>query len=104
MDQSKLIDALAERGMDELLLHLAETGEFDDPATPRMIEVGQRTIALRDPALSSAERREAFDAARLALRGLIDDPEMAELARDEVEALEAARPALEENMRLALIP
>lgn len=77
LDQSKLIDALAERGMDELLLHLAQTGEFDDPATPRLIEVGQRNIALRDPALSSAERLEAFDAARSALRGLIDDPEMA---------------------------
>ena len=37
-------------------------------------------------------------------RELLDDPEMAALARDEVAALEAARPALEEKMRLALIP
>lgn len=77
LDQSKLIDALAERGMDELLLHLAETGDFDDPATPRLIEVGQRSIALRAPSLDAAGRREAFNAARVALRGLIDDPEMA---------------------------
>ena len=77
LDQSKLIDALAERGMDELLLHLAETGKFDDPATPRLIEVGQRTIALRDPALTPAERFEAFEGARSALRELIDNPEMA---------------------------
>lgn len=77
LDQSKLIDALTERGMDELLLHLAETGEFSDPATPRLIEIGQRSIAYRDRTLTGPQRLEGFDAARDALRALIDDPELA---------------------------
>ena len=39
-----------------------------------------------------------------AARAMLDDPEMAELAEEEVKTLEAAKPALEEKMRLALIP
>ncbi|MEM7524946.1 MAG: peptide chain release factor 1 [Pseudomonadota bacterium] len=37
-------------------------------------------------------------------KAMLDDPEMADLAADEIAALEAAKPALEEAMRLALIP
>lgn len=77
LDQSKLIDALSDRGMDELLLHLAETGEFSDAAEPKLIRVGQLRSASRDPQRSAAERLEAFDESRRVLRELIDDPEMA---------------------------
>ncbi|MEL6793584.1 MAG: peptide chain release factor 1, partial [Pseudomonadota bacterium] len=35
---------------------------------------------------------------------MLDDAEMAELAREEIAELETAKPALEEKMRLALIP
>lgn len=78
LDQSKLIDALSDRGMDELLLHLAETGEFADAAEPRLIKVGQLRSASRDPKRTAAQRLEAFDESRRVLRGLIDDPEMAD--------------------------
>ncbi|MEO0362374.1 MAG: PCRF domain-containing protein, partial [Pseudomonadota bacterium] len=39
-----------------------------------------------------------------AAEGMLDDPEMAELAKEEIASLEAERPRLEEKMRLALIP
>lgn len=39
-----------------------------------------------------------------AAEAMLDDPEMAELAREEIAVLAEARPGLEENMRLALIP
>lgn len=76
LDQSKLIDALSDRGMDELLLHLAETGEFADAAEPVLIQIGQLRSAARDPQLTGRERLEKFNQARQLLRGLIDDPAM----------------------------
>ncbi len=39
-----------------------------------------------------------------AAEDMLSDPEMKSLARDEIHALEARRPALEEAMRVALIP
>ncbi|MEM9196892.1 MAG: peptide chain release factor 1 [Pseudomonadota bacterium] len=39
-----------------------------------------------------------------AAQGLLDDPEMAELARDEIADLEARLPQMERDLRLALLP
>lgn len=78
LDQSKLIDALAQRGMGELLSHLAQTGDFDDPAGGRLIEAGGHRVVMNDPTRPRAERREAFAGARAALRALVDDPKLAD--------------------------
>lgn len=54
-----------------------------------------------------AEQAQAYLAAlsdREAAEAMLDDPEMAELARDEIEALDRDLPAQEAQMRLALIP
>ncbi len=76
LDPSKLIDALSDRGMDELLVHLAETGEFTDAAEPVLIQIGQLRSAARDPILTGQERLDKFNQARQMLRGLIEDPAM----------------------------
>lgn len=76
LDQTKLIDALSDRGMQELLVHLAETGEFADAAEPVLIQIGQLRSDARDPQLTGQQRLEKFNQARRLLRGLIDDPAM----------------------------
>ncbi|MEO0514116.1 MAG: hypothetical protein AAF086_02325 [Planctomycetota bacterium] len=76
LDQSKLIDALSDRGMDELLVHLAETGDFADAAEPVLVQIGQLRSAARDPKLTGQERLDKFNQARQMLRGLIEDPAM----------------------------
>ena len=75
LDQSKLIDGLAERNMRELLLHLAETGDFADPTEPRLIEIGQYRIDYQDTDKPLEERIAAFNQAREALQALIEDPQ-----------------------------
>lgn len=77
LDQSKLIKELAERNMSSLLLHLADTGSFEDAAEPRLITIGQHRIAFQDASRTVEERLEALAAARAEYRELIDSPEFA---------------------------
>jgi len=69
-------DAWSDRGMDELLVHLAETGEFADDAEPVLLQVGQLRSAARGSKLTGQERLDKFNQARQLLRGLIDAPAM----------------------------
>ena len=78
LDQSKLIDGLAERNLRELLLHLADTGDFDDPTEPRLIEIGQYRIDYQNTDKPVDQRIEAFNQAREALQNLIDNPQFAD--------------------------
>ena len=53
------------------------------------------------------EQIRAYRAAReeaLAARAMLDDPEMRELAQEELDALEARLPAMEAALQLALLP
>ncbi len=77
LDPSKLIDGLSDRGMSELLLHLAETGEFDDPTQPLLIRIAQHRLRFRDAALPLADRLAAVRGARESLETLINDPRFA---------------------------
>jgi tetratricopeptide (TPR) repeat protein len=78
LDQSKLIDGLAQRGLSEMLFHLAETGEFDDASEPRLLEVGQFRIIFNDPDRPIEDRIEAFEQARRILTDLTSDPQFDE--------------------------
>ncbi|MEO1059748.1 MAG: hypothetical protein AAFY28_22825, partial [Actinomycetota bacterium] len=70
-----LLGSLISTRLDELLLHLAETGDFDNAIEPQLIRIGRLRIASQDPALPAEERLERFDEARRELQALIDDPE-----------------------------
>lgn len=88
LDPGTLIDALAQEGMGELLLHLVQTEQPDDPVLARQIEIAglrieyQRLLteagrsAKRDPRQAEALRdqaRQAFHRMTDAMRGLIRD-------------------------------
>jgi tetratricopeptide (TPR) repeat protein len=88
LDPGTLIDALAQEGMGELLLHLVETERPDDPVLARQVEIAglrieyQRLLAQAsgaarsDPRLAEVRREQAAEAyGRLveATRGLIRD-------------------------------
>ncbi len=77
---------------------------------PEVLSDARRMMAVtRDRAhlVPIVERFTAFETARQELdeaRELLDDPEMRDMASDEVKRLEAALPRLQEELRAALIP
>ena len=86
LDPAMLIDKLAEEGMSELLLHLAQTQPPDDPVLARQIEIAGLRIEYQrllgsamggaDPAEAEQRRRDVLDAYRAwaeAMRSLIKD-------------------------------
>lgn len=88
LDPAMLIDALAQEGMSELLLHLVETEKPSDPVTARQVEIAglrieyQRLLAAagrtasRDPRAAEAFRKQAEQAFAMltdATRALIRD-------------------------------
>ncbi|MEE9405020.1 MAG: hypothetical protein V3V20_09005 [Algisphaera sp.] len=74
MDDARLIDGLVERRLDLLLDHLAQTGHFEDPSLPRLVEIGQLRAAFLDSSRSIGERRARLERARDAWRQLLDNP------------------------------
>lgn len=73
LDQTTLIDALAEEGMSELLLHLIETEPPSDPVVAAQIEIAQYRLRYADPNLSPEEKTENFRRALDRTRQLIAD-------------------------------
>lgn len=73
LDPHILIDALADEGMSELLLHLIETEPPDDPVVARQIEIAQQRIRYRDTNLDLQTRHAALREALAATRRLIDE-------------------------------
>ncbi|MEM6678039.1 MAG: peptide chain release factor 1 [Pseudomonadota bacterium] len=79
----------------------ARLGEASDPA--EIASLSRDYAALR-PVVASIE---AWRKARVALaeaEAMLDDPEMRALAREEATGIEARLPALEQEVRLALLP
>ncbi len=68
-----LIDALAEEGMSELLVHMVETEPLDDPITARQVKIAQYRILYHDTNRDLAARYEALDSAIDSTRKLIKD-------------------------------
>ncbi|HUF55858.1 MAG TPA: PCRF domain-containing protein, partial [Thermohalobaculum sp.] len=79
----------------------ARMGGATDPA--ELAALGRDYAGLREVVATAREWRKTRDELASA-RAMLDDPEMAALARDEVAALEARLPGLEEALRLALLP
>ncbi|MEX1015454.1 MAG: hypothetical protein WDZ31_01815 [Phycisphaeraceae bacterium] len=73
LDQSMLIDAMAEERMTELLLHLIETEPPDDPVVARQVEIAQYRMAFDDVELPREQRLAAFDDAVATTQAMIDD-------------------------------
>lgn len=72
LDQSTLIDRLAEEGMTELLQHLVETDPPQDPVVAAQVEIANGMIRFGDTEnLEPEERFAALDAALGAMRKLI---------------------------------
>jgi peptide chain release factor 1 len=63
-----------------------------------------REYAELAPVARAAERLRALDREREAVRSLLDDPEMAELARADLERIEEERPTAERRLKLLLLP
>lgn len=72
LDRNVLIDALAEEGMSELLLHMVETDPPDDPVVARQVEIAQHRIRYNDTNLPLADRHTALRDAIGATRQLIE--------------------------------
>ncbi len=75
-------------------------------AGPPPSELAQlsRDYAELRPVAEQAEAWLRLDADRKAAEAMLSDPEMAPLAREEIEAIEARRPELDAAMRKALLP
>ncbi|TDL79486.1 peptide chain release factor 1 [Palleronia sediminis] len=68
-----------------------------------MAALGREYAELK-PVADLAAEYDALDAAEAEARAMLSDPEMRALAEDELAALAARRPPLEEALRLALLP
>ncbi|MEO1469283.1 MAG: PCRF domain-containing protein, partial [Pseudomonadota bacterium] len=79
----------------------ARLGQASDPA--EIAAVGRDYAALRPVVEKIAAWREA-QARRAEAEAMLGDAEMRELAREELAALDAGLPALEQEIRLALLP
>ncbi|MEL6267322.1 MAG: peptide chain release factor 1 [Pseudomonadota bacterium] len=79
----------------------ARLGQASDPA--EIATVGRDYAALRPVVEKIAAWREA-QARRAEAEAMLGDAEMRELAREELAALDAGLPALEQEIRLALLP
>jgi len=80
---------------------------ISDPANvsdyEKVAELAQERAEIADIVAAAREYRQALDELEQA-RGLFDDPDMAELAHQEANTLEARITALEEQIRLMLLP
>lgn len=73
LDPHILIDALADEGMSELLLHLVETEPPDDPVVARQVEIAQHRMRFRDRTLDREQRHEALQNALEVTRRAVDE-------------------------------
>lgn len=73
LDKSRLIDAMGQEGMSELLMHLIETEPPDDPIQARQVELAQHRLAFTDEDRPRDERIASFEEAVRTMRGLIDE-------------------------------
>ena len=79
----------------------ARLAEATDPG--ELAALGRDHAALR-PVVAAIEAWRAHERALAEARALAEEPEMAELAAEEIARLEAERPDLEQALRRALIP
>ena len=71
--------------------------------TPEMVKVAKRQAELT-PLIELYDRRRKLEDDLANSRKLIDDPELGDLARDEIPGLEEALERVAEQLRLALVP
>jgi peptide chain release factor 1 len=82
------------------------TGRLTNPAifgTPEAVAVAKRQAELA-PLINLYDRRQKLADELESSRELLDDPEMAGLAREEIPGLEASLEQVAEDLRLALVP
>jgi peptide chain release factor 1 len=82
------------------------TGRLTNPAifgTPEAVAVAKRQAELA-PLINLYDRRQKLADELESSRELLDDPEMADLAREEIPGLEASLEQVAEDLRLALVP
>ncbi|MEM8742063.1 MAG: peptide chain release factor 1 [Pseudomonadota bacterium] len=75
-----------------------------DGVAPDELAQLSRDYAALKPVAETVTAYRQLIAEIAAAQGLLDDPEMAELARDEIADLEARLPQMERDLRLALLP
>ncbi|MCL4676911.1 MAG: peptide chain release factor 1 [Pararhodobacter sp.] len=96
---------LANDTLDQILLRFeyleAQLATGADPA--RMVEIARDYSRLK-PVVSAISAYQGAMAQQRDARAMLDDPEMRDLAQAELDALNAALPALEEQVKLALVP
>ncbi|MFN4061944.1 MAG: peptide chain release factor 1 [Paracoccus hibiscisoli] len=73
-------------------------------AAPERIAAISREYAELKPVVAQIDRWRASTAGLEEARAMLSDPEMRELAQDELRRLEAELPALEQDLRIALLP
>lgn len=98
-----LLDKLAgiEERYDELERMIADPANVSD--YEKVAEYAQERAEIADLVALSREHRQALDELAQA-EALLDDPDMADLAREEAERLNAALPEMEEKLRRMLLP
>jgi peptide chain release factor 1 len=103
MVDSTLLDKLAgiEARFDELERMIADPANVSD--YEKVAEYAQERAEIQDVVEAAREYRTALDELEQA-EMLLDDPDMAELARDEVNRLQALLPAMEDRLRYLLLP
>jgi peptide chain release factor 1 len=103
MVDSTLLDKLAgiEARFDELERMIADPANVND--YEKVAEYAQERAEIQDVVEAAREYRTALDELEQA-EMLLDDPDMAELAREEVNDLQAQIPAMEERLRRLLLP
>ncbi len=103
MVDSTLLDKLAgiETRFDELERLIADPANVSD--YEKVVEYSQERAEIQDVVEAARAYRTALNELEQA-ELLLDDPDMAELARDEAERLEAQIPVIEERLRRLLVP
>ena len=94
------LEALGERHQ-EIALLLAQPEVIDNPARFRELS---REYAQLEPVANSLKRYDDIVAALRAAQALLADPEMRELAQNEVTELESNRAAIESELNVLLLP
>ena len=85
---------------EELAARMTDASLF---GTPEMVKVAKRQAELT-PLIELYDRRRKLEDDLANNRELLDDPELGELARDEIPGLEEALERVAEQLRLALVP
>jgi peptide chain release factor 1 len=84
----------------ELAARMTDASLF---GTPEMVKVAKRQAELT-PLIELYDRRRKLEDDLANNRELLDDPELGDLARDEIPSLEEALERVAEQLRLALVP